>query len=179
MTSLDELKQQVLATDLSVNNPKVQSIIESEIEKLVKCYEESKLDGAKFQFYGDVPDKIDFGNGEYTPQQILEHVRVKDEVGMYILKKIDDVVQTKWLNEIKPDLVDLVTEKNIDKMAVMVGGQSLTHRELLQKFITLEYDGIVRTAYQIELRKVYKPNSQTSPQPQKGLFEKVKNYLFG
>ncbi len=39
MTGLDDLKQKVLEVDLSVNNPKVQSIVESEIEAVVKEYQ--------------------------------------------------------------------------------------------------------------------------------------------
>ena len=201
MTSLDELKQKVLEVDLSVNNPKVQEVVERNIEELVKEYQFQEKTRAEIEEYNKqenvkkrscpkyIPDKIAFGERKYTPQQTLEHVKARDEDGMYILRVIGDKVMNKpkthmLAKELQKSLVYMVTEKNADKVAIscICGKHSVTHRDMLQGFVDFNPDigNFTDMIYRSALFSLYdkEKDKPKTPQPKEGLLAKIKNYLF-
>ena len=188
MTSLDELKQKVLDTDLSVNNPKVQSIIELQIEETVirdydlqKEIESISPDSEKY-----VLDNISVNETSYNPRQILDHVKARDEIGMHILREIDKKARenpNKHLSTegLKADLAALVNEENAHKVA-LYGARNLTHRDMLQGFVDLNPEvNLVQLVYLSAIDDLFYVKEEQTPKTtpkQPGLLAKIKNYLF-
>lgn len=188
MSDLEDLKRRVLATDLSVDNPKIQSMIESDIERLVQDYDlQEKLRKTTTR---NIPkyiyDQINFGDRSYTPQQVLKHVKSRDEDGMYILRTIDEKTRenpNKHLSVVglKNDLVAMVNEENVDKVAIscVCGKHNLTYRDMLRGFVNVNPDvNLIQVPYTFAINDLFyvpKEKPKTSKQP--GFLEKAWNYV--
>ncbi|MEK6857801.1 MAG: hypothetical protein AABX39_04410, partial [Nanoarchaeota archaeon] len=122
-----------------------------------------------------------------------ENVKARNEDGMYILSKVGEKA-TNFpksyisIGGIQRNLVEIITEKNADTAAIqcICGKHKITRRGMLQGFVDFNPDvgNFADILYGIALRSFYiepiinKTKLQIPPQPQKGLFERIKNYLF-
>jgi len=134
------LLEQVKKTDLTANNPEIQSVIESEIARWVDSYKNKKR-GSLMDCYGEpgeIPDKISVNGHKYSPPQILEHVKLRDEIGMTVIRKIDEYQKQHpmWMGDKVADMFEGLG-KNLDDviMICVCGKHKKTTRDLMQDII--------------------------------------------
>ncbi|MBW2996982.1 hypothetical protein KY349_01435 [Candidatus Woesearchaeota archaeon] len=153
---IQELKRQVLATDVSVNNPGIQKIVEKELARWVESYQTKKTHNQSdcYGGPGEIPDQIYIEGSSYTPEQILEHVRARDETGMQILRiigqyhrtmpsipELEDFDARQVIVDSVPDCADL------DEVVVTCpcGQHRKTYRDLMNDVINTHHDSVALT----------------------------------
>ncbi|MFA5797025.1 MAG: hypothetical protein WC916_03250 [Candidatus Woesearchaeota archaeon] len=146
-TEIQELKRKVLETDISINNPGMQYIIELEITRWVKSYEEKKTRNISdcYGAPGEIPDIIAFQNVIYTPQEILAQVKARTEMGMSILRKIEEnheYIPKRFIKRVldpRQAIVDSVPDNVcLDEIVITCacGEHNQSYRDLLNGIIS-------------------------------------------
>ena len=119
---VEDLVGRVRSADYSLANPNIQLVIAGEVENWVKSLEHKVEARARGDREGDVygeiedpastPEQVYIDDVGYTPQEILEHVQARDEVGQAVMERIhegwreyedwlgdSDVVLSVWFDE--------------------------------------------------------------------------------
>lgn len=179
----EDLLEQVRNADLSINNPKILSVIENEISRWVCSYETKKkyfINNCDEKFYmrdcyggpGEIPDLISINCEAYSPIQILEHVKKRDDLGTRVLKDIYSYhIQNelwvgnnleKFIQELKmlgPDLnAVLILDSeggNITLRDIMLGVINPTPKSI---DITVGLEDAIMRLYNNPFNKFYNPN---------------------
>lgn len=151
-----ELKKRVEAADLSVNNPEIQKIIEKELTRWVESYDEKKEHKMSdcYGRPGEIPDKIRYKDNDYSPNELLEHAKKRDAVGMSLINRLyENHISSQ--NSIYPDgydpkrmVIGLVPDNaDLNKVILMCmcGKHKKTYRNLMEDIINASDDSIILT----------------------------------
>jgi hypothetical protein len=138
-----DLKSKLKEADLSVENPGIQQVFENELSRWVESYEFNKSSkGILHDFYGgpgDIPDQIEINEKNYSPQEILEHVKARDEVGMNILRQMqkyrDEHELYGKIKEAVLQMVDDGVDLEDNCLRCICGRHNLTYRQVLEGMI--------------------------------------------
>ena len=145
------LRDRLLAADLSLNNPGIQTIIENEVAHWVKSYREKKegplLIHDCYGGPGEIPDQITLDDSTYSPEQILEHVKARDKEGMEIMQRLYTYHNDVSINgDGRDGFAESITRaKNIDQVIMSCGKKMLSWRDLVESMINAEPDSLPLT----------------------------------
>jgi len=152
-TEFEQLLEQVKRTDLSVNNPEMQTVIEHELTKWVRSYEEKRNPiyslSDCFGGPGEIPDVIPVNGASYSPPQILEHVKARDPIGMGVITIIDTYWKQHPLWPGK-DIAVMFSDRSqgLDEVVIqcVCGEHSQTTRDLMMGIIHPDPESPLLTA---------------------------------
>jgi len=163
MNIIQELKEKVKSIDYSVdNNSGVQRVIENELVRWVKSYELKKTSRYCdcYGSPGEIPDQIDIDGTMHSPNEILEHAKTRDKIGMNIMKKIYDArVKYSIFGNVNENVIKAVPDNaDPDQLAVMCGcgKHNKTWKNMLEDvidsdpeciFLKVEYSTAVQSLY--------------------------------
>ena len=151
--TFDELVELIRETDLTSHNPAIQQIIEDGLSEWVDSYERKKTRNFSDTYgkLGQIPDKIQSGKQFYSPNEILEHVKARDKMGLSIIDKIDDYRREFPLTLDNGRLIrqfKLMSEENdLDKAVIngMCGEHNQTIRDLMEDIINPSSESVFLT----------------------------------
>lgn len=145
MNELQELKRKVQEADLSVNNPRIQKIFEDEIASWIESYQmkkQTKKAGTIFEDgFGDIPDKIKIDGKEYCPEEILHHVKERNQVGMAVLIRMQQYRDERInLKKIVFDYVKDDTDLDGFVYKIKYGERKVSWRWILEGIINTDHN---------------------------------------
>jgi hypothetical protein len=155
-----DLRKRVDEADLSINNINIQQIFENVLSEWVDGYL-CNQPGSKTTLRscyggpGDIPDQIDIDGNNYSPVEILDHVKQRDEIGMSVLKQIEEYRDNSFFGIVKIGIFQNVTESNLDTEAFgcACGQHSKTYRQIIVDVINADPDSIMLQAGLVEAVK--------------------------
>ena len=164
-TEVQRLKRLVLELDISVTNPGIQMFYEGALAHWVKSYE-NKKHYSLIDCYGgpgEIPDRIEFAGGEYSPLEILTHVKARDDTGMAVLRKLQQYQDEKWPSVIE-SIVGLIDDDfNLDLGSRKWGDLNQTCRQLLMGVLACDSESqyLLTPGIQKSIQKLYQPGTPT------------------
>lgn len=154
MSEYEKLLQRVREVDLSYRNSHMQQIVQLELETWVESYNTKKEKEIHDYFGGpgEIPEKIEVLGQTYSPPEILEHTKARDEIGMEVIRSILDFQKHHPLyntNENLADLLDgLYQNHNLDEifMSCACGKHNKSLRDIFLDVVEPSYESILLRA---------------------------------
>ncbi|MBT7902721.1 hypothetical protein HN587_02585 [Candidatus Woesearchaeota archaeon] len=148
MSELEELRERMMATDFTPNNPGIQRVIEKEFKRWVESYDHKNEPKVRmtdcYGSKGDIPEHIFYEDCAYTPHEILEHVKSRDDIGMKLLWQVHNYsLEAEFHIDVRDAINPMIaTEADLDKQIIgcMCGCSQFTGREVMQSYIDVSED---------------------------------------